>query len=227
MEGSAHTQIGIYLGTVPLIVTSALSYAWTPIILSADEVERGPRMTETARTVGWLAAYGGSSVALLSPWLLPLIASSSYDVRSMVPITSSVALVAAVSVVFLAHSQLVVATGRTGAFAWLSPLALVLGAGTAFALTSWFGLEAAGLGYLATYVLLAVFARGLAHRRSTVRWQERVVLPCLLLATMCCLAGVFLPTAGPASLIRAAGGILVVLAGARLLYTVLREHEES
>lgn len=226
VDASAHTQIGVYLGTVPLIIISALSYAWTPIILSAEEADRGARMTETAHTVAWLAAYGASGVALLAPWLLPLISSAEYDRGAMVPITASVALVAPVSVVFLAHSQLVVASGRTGAFAWSSPLALAVGAAAAVVLTSWWGLEAAGLGYLVTYAFLALSARVLALRRSPVRWKESVVVPALVTAACCCLAGALLPSTGPAILLRLAGGVVLAVAGGRLLVTVLRAREE-
>lgn len=224
---SAHAQIGVYLGTVPLIVVSALSYAWTPLILSAEPHEVGPRLSETARTVGWLAAYGGVSVSLLSPWLLRLITAPTYDRAAIVPIAAVTSLVAAVSVVFLAHLQLVVASGRTGPLAYLSPLALLCGAGAAALAAAGPGLAAVGVGYLASYLFLAAGTRWLARRVSRVRWDESVLLLPIGFAALGTCAAILLPLHGATSSIRALAGVVVVVLGARTLWRTLTSRQDD
>jgi O-antigen/teichoic acid export membrane protein len=192
-EAGARSQIAILLGTVPLIIISAIGYAWTPIILRAPIEQVGSQLTETAREVAWIAALGGAAVAALAPWLLHILVPRTYDISQMVPLAAAVALSACVASVFLAHYQLVVMTGRTSMFAVLSPLALLLGSATSIPLVESLGLAAFGVGYVSTYVLLVVFTRWIARRVSPVRWRESVVIPPLVVAALCCTLGALLP----------------------------------
>lgn len=222
VSGSAHTQLGIYLGTVPLIVISALAYAWTPIILGAPAADQGVVLTETTRSVVWLATFGASTVALLSPWLLRVVASSDYDVRRIIPITAVVSLSAIAAVVFMAHTQLVLASGHTGAFAFLSPLALLIGTSAGALASHWLHLTGIGLGYLCTYTLLAVFTRQLAHRRSPVRWSERVVVLPTCVATTLAVVGALAGSSGQGAVLRWGISCILVGCGVRTLLAIFR-----
>lgn len=196
VDGGAHAQIAAWLGTAPLIIVSAIGYAWLPQILSVPAASRGALLEETSGAIAWLAALGASSVALLSPWLLRLLVSAEYDVASMVPVTSIVSLTAVVATMFLAYMQLVIAGGHTQRFALTSPLSLVGGSLIALAAIEWLGLAAIGLGYVSTYVLLTLFARHESRRHSDVRWSLRRVLPALGFGVFACLAGALLPVSG-------------------------------
>lgn len=228
-DGGAHAQIAAWLGSAPLIVVSAIGYAWLPQILSVPVESRGSSLEETSGAIAWLAAMGASTVALLSPWLLRLLVSDEFDVASMVPATSLTSLSAVVATLFLAHMQLVVASGRTQRFAVGSPLCLVGGSLVALATIEWLGLAAIGLGYVSTYVLLASFARHESRRISTVRWSLRRALPALAFGLSACLAGALLPVDGPVGpTIRVACAALCMVAALWLLRrTMTRPRGES
>lgn len=196
VDGGAHAQIAAWLGTAPLIIVSAIGYAWLPQILSVPPESRGESLEETSAAIAWLAALGGAGVALLSPWLLRLLVSGEYDIASMVPATSLVSLTAVVATVFLASMQLVIAGGRTQRFAVASPLCLVGGFLLALASIEWLGLAAIGVGYVSTYVLLAVFARHESRRSSEVRWSLRRVAPALGFGVAASLTGALAPVGG-------------------------------
>lgn len=218
IEGGAHAQIAAWLGTAPLIIVSAIGYAWLPQILSVPAESRGASLEETSGAIAWLAALGASMVALLSPWLLRLLVSGEYDVASMVPATSLVSLTAVVATVFLAYMQLVLVGGNTQRFALGSPLSLVGGSLVALATIEWLGLAAIGLGYVSTYVLLTLLARHESQRSSDVRWSLGRVLPALAFGLSACLAGALLPVEGPAgTAVRVACAMLCLLGALWLL----------
>lgn len=218
VDGGAHAQIAAWLGTAPLIIVSAIGYAWLPQILSVPAESRGASLEETAGAIAWLAACGAAGVALLSPWLLQLLASGEYDIASMVPATSLVSLTAVVATVFLAYMQLVIASGHTRRFAIASPLSLVGGSLVALAAINWLGLAAVGLGYVSTYVLLTLFARHESHRHTEVRWSLNRVLPALAFGLAACLAGALLPADGlAATVVRVGSALLCLLAAVWLM----------
>ncbi|WP_185995378.1 lipopolysaccharide biosynthesis protein [Nocardioides campestrisoli] len=212
-------QVAVYLGTVTLIVTSALSYAWTPIILRAPEEERGGQLSETARVVTWIAGLAATGVAATSPLLLRFLVPASFDVESLVPVAALVSLTAPLAAVYLAHSQPVVASGRTAGLALASPSALLLGAGASVIATRAWGLVGVAIGYVVTYVLLYAFTRTLARRVSDLRWHELPVLPALLVALAGCLAGALLPVTGLEAVL--SRGLLATVAGVLLGHRVL------
>ena len=214
IDGGAHAQIAAWLGTAPLIIVSAIGYAWLPQLLSVPAESRGASLEETSGAIAWLATLGASSVALLSPWLLRLLVSSEYDVASMVPATSLVCLTAVVATVFLAYMQLVIAGGHTQRFALGSPLSLVGGSLVALATIEWLGLAAIGLGYVSTYLLLTLFARHESRRCSEVRWSLTRVLPAGAFGLAGCLSGALLPVDGLVGTPVRAGGAMLCLLGA-------------
>ncbi len=187
---AAEAQPALQLATMALVVTSALSYAWTPIVLRAKPAQQGPLLTETAAVVSQLAALGGGVTALLAPWVLRFL--TPYDLAGMVPLAAITAFTATLAAGYLAHLQLVVAAGATRPLAALSPAALLAGAVASWLLIGGFGLPALGLGYLTTYAFLFVFTRGLARRATPVRWNDRGLGLAWLLGAGLCASGALL-----------------------------------
>lgn len=214
VDGGAHAQIAAWLGTAPLIIVSAIGYAWLPQVLSLPPEARGASLEETSGTIAWLAALGASGVALLSPWLLRLLVSDEYDVASMVPATSLVSITAVVATMFLAYMQLVIASGHTQRFALASPLSLLGGFLIALISIEWIGLAAIGLGYVSTYVLLTLVARHESRRHSDIRWSLRRVVPALCFGLGTCLAGALLPLDGVVGATVRLGSATLCLVGA-------------
>ena len=105
--------MALYLGTVALTLTSAVAYAWLPVLARGAPEDRGEQLAETSRLVTVLAALATGGVALLSPWLLTILVPSSFSIEDMVPLVAASCLAAPLAAVYLAHYQLVVLSGRT------------------------------------------------------------------------------------------------------------------
>lgn len=220
LSAGAELQVAISVGSIPLILTSAINNAWMPAILAAPEGERGARLEETAVDVAWLAAIAAGGVAALSPWLLRLVSSDQYDRAAMVPVVSVIGVAACVASVFLANLQLVVAAGATGGLSYLSPMSLGLGIATAVLLAPHLGLSGIAMGFVAVYVSLAIVTRVMGRGASTSRWRQRLVIPPLVATVAFAGLGAYLPTAGSGSLTRIAfAAVLLVLALRRLRMT--------
>lgn len=222
--GAAEANPSMILSSAPLIIVSALSYAWTPIVLAAKPDERGPLMTKTAADVTWLAALGGSAMALLAPWFLMFLAATKagFDLATMVPVTAIASMTAAVAAVFLAHSQLVFTEGKTGRLMIYSPLSLLGGFLVGLTASHWLGLAGIAVGYVATYVFLWASLRMLARRATPVRWHETPLLAPIGLAVGMCLAGAWLPWTSALGIgVRLVGALgLLAVAGYRFLATL-------
>lgn len=213
-------QVGLYLGTVALTLTSAVAYAWLPVLAREALEDRGEQLGQTSRLVTTLAALATGGVALSSPWLLAVLVPDSFAIADMVPLVAASCLAAPLAAVYLAHYQLVVLSGRTAVLAVLSPLAMLVGAGVAAVATSLLGLVGAGLGVATTYAVLWLLVRGLARRVGGVSWPESTVLAPVLAAVLLCLAGALLPVDGVVGV--ATRGGLVVATGVAGLVVLVR-----
>lgn len=193
-DGTARAQLGLLLASIPIVIVSAISAAWTPITLSAPPEERGPRLTATATDVAWIAALGGSALALLSPMFLAFLAPKTYDPHLVVPLVGVASLAAVIQAVYQAHSQVVFASGKTAWLAVFSPLAIVSGAGIGWLLVPVFGLAAIGGGYVMTYFLLWLTMRTIAVRSKAIQWSARGLWFPVAIAVVGSALGVFLPS---------------------------------
>ncbi len=171
-------QVALYLGAVPVVIVSAISYAWTPILLSLADEDRDVHLTESAKAVTWLAALGGSAVAALAPWLILLLVPETFDVGGMARVTGVAGAAASFAAIYLAYVQVVIASGKTAMFAITSPAAVLGGAVIAWAAVTAAGIVGTGVGYVASYVLFAVLTGWVARRVSGLRLRLRqLVLP--------------------------------------------------
>ncbi|MBN9106405.1 MAG: lipopolysaccharide biosynthesis protein [Propionibacteriaceae bacterium] len=191
--GSAGAQVSLYVGAVPAIIASAVSYAWMPIILKVPEAERGVQLEVTTRVVSWLAALGSTALGAIAPWVLAVLVPRSYDLSAMVPLSATVSMSAVFAAAFQGYSILVVASGRTRAFAIATPLALGLGLVASAVAVRIVGLMGLGVGYVLTYVLLAGVTRALARHVSRVRLRDASLLLPVAWALVGTCAAVALP----------------------------------
>ena len=190
VDAAAEAQPSLQLATMALAVTSALSYAWTPIVLKASADDQQRLLEETSSVVVWLAALGGAVVALTAPWVLRFLAP--FDLSEMVPLTALTSLTPAIAGAYLAHLQLVFAAGATRPLAIMSPTALGLGAAAGWLLVPLLGLAALGIGYVVTYSCLFIFTRLVARRAQQVRWSERGLVVPVLVGAAACMVGALL-----------------------------------
>jgi O-antigen/teichoic acid export membrane protein len=214
-------QLALLVGSSPAVITSALNNAWAPIVYRAPEHERGAVLAHTARDVATLAALISGGVALLSPWLLRLVAGERFAPLELVPAVAIVAFGAVLSVAYLANVHLVFAAGRSLGLSLVTPLSLLAGLACGY-LAGRQNLVLLAVGFPATYATLAVGTAWLRRHVSAVRWGESaLLLPAGLGLCLCVLGGV-LPTSGAAALVRVAVAALAGFGTLGLARRVLR-----
>ncbi|GAA1913629.1 lipopolysaccharide biosynthesis protein [Nocardioides hwasunensis] len=214
-------QVAVYLGTVALVLTSAIGYAWLPVLAQVAPDARGEQLAETSKAVAWLAGLTAGGVATLSPWLLMLLVPPRYDIATMVPVTAIACMSAALAAVYLAHQQVVVISGRTTRLALISPASMLIGALVSWAAASVYGLVGVAVGLPVVYLLLWRLTRRLAREVSTLRWAERGASVAVVFATGVCLTAALLPTSGDfAVAMRASLAAVLVVLGLMRLRTI-------
>ena len=212
LESSARLQVALFVSMIPTFVTSSLNYAWVPLIMRAAPGSRLMTLAATSRDVGWFAAASSAGVALLSPWILAIVAPSSYQVSELVPVVSLASVVAIVSVLYLSNSHLIYIAGRTSGLALITPLSVACGMGTAIVLIGRWGLLGASAGFLVTYAVLATLTGLWCWRVSDQRWIPWPLLGPFAFAVAGGLMGALLPDVGLGLAIRIgmAGGAAAI-----------------
>lgn len=191
---AAHAQLALLVASAPITIVSALSSAWTPVILSAPVEIRGERLSQTAGVIGWLAALGSGALAMLAPWFIGLLAPpEQFDTAPMVPVVAVAAASATVAVAYSSHLNLIIASGKTLALTILSPLALLLGFALGVLAAPVLGLLSSAVSFVSAYLLLLVFTRALARRVSPVRWSEKNLYVALGASAVASALGAALP----------------------------------
>lgn len=212
------------LGNMPFVLSTALFNAWGPSVYARPREARWPYAASTGTLLTAFVAVGGAGVALLSPWLVPILARDpSFDHLAMVRAVGPMAAVAVFYLLFQGASLAVVDAERTG---WLLRAALsglvtlgVVGSGLALA----FAIPGMALGRLLAYVVLAVVAMWAGSRIGGLHWDARRLGPVLaftLLVTV--LAGGYLPSTGPGAVLRLVLAGLLALAGLAVAPRLLR-----
>jgi O-antigen/teichoic acid export membrane protein len=194
-------QLALLVGSSPAVITSALNNSWAPIIYRAPEGERGAVLAHTARDIATLAALMSGGVALLSPWLMQLVAPPNFTPLALVPAVAIVSFGCVLSVAYLANVHLVFAAGRSLWLSVITPLSLLVGLSCAY-LAGQHDPVWLGVSFPATYAALAVGIALLRRYLHAASWSETaLLLPAALGLALCALGGL-LPSGGTASLIR-------------------------
>lgn len=214
-------HLAVLVGSAPAVITSALNNSWAPIVYRAPDNERGAVLAHTARDIATLAALMSGGVALLSPWLLRLVAPSAFRPLELVPAVAVVSFGCVLSVAYLANVHLVFAAGRSLWLSVITPLSLLAGLACAY-LVGRVNPLLLGVTFPATYAALAVGIALLRRYLHAAVWSETtLLLPTGLGLALCALGGV-LPTGGTAALIRVLVAALAALGALRLARRVLQ-----
>jgi O-antigen/teichoic acid export membrane protein len=219
---SGRIQLALLVGSSPAVITSALNNSWAPIVYRAPEHERGAVLAHTARDIATLAALISGGVALLSPWLMRLVApqQKGFAPLELVPVVAIIAFGCVLSVAYLANVHLIFAAGRSLGLSVITPLSLLIGLTCAF-LAGRENWVLIGVGFPATYAALVVGTAWLRRHVHAVSWSETALLLPTGLGLALCIVGGVLPTSGPASLVRVAVAALAGFATLRLGRRVL------
>jgi O-antigen/teichoic acid export membrane protein len=222
LESSARLQVALLVGMIPTFVTASLNNAWVPIVMRAAPETRIATLSMTSRDVGWIAAAGSAGVSLLSPWILEIVAPSSYGRDELVPVVALASIVAILSVLYLASSHLVFISGRTSGFALISPFSVACGMGVAIVLVNEWGLLGASAGFVATYAVLAIMTGLLSRRVSTQHWVPWPLLAPVVFAVAGGVLGALLPDTGSGVAARIGLAAVAAATGVVRLSRILR-----
>ncbi|HWU31948.1 MAG TPA: hypothetical protein VN108_03685, partial [Marmoricola sp.] len=220
VAASGRIQLALLVGTAPNVITSSLNNSWAPAIFSTDEAHRGAVLEHTARDIAMLASLVSSGVALLSPWLLMLVASHAYSPNQLVPAVCVVCVGSMISVAYLANVQLVFASGKPYGLSFITPISLIVGVVAAFALGQ-ISLTAVASGFPIAYATLGGGVALLRRRIDAPRWRETRLVPAFVVGAVFIALGAALPASGwwavPRWPIAVAAGVLLLLTVRRVL----------
>lgn len=213
-------SLALLVGSSPAVITSALNNSWAPTIYRAPEHERGAVLAHTAHDIATLAALMAGGVALLSPWLMQLLADPKLRPLELVPAVAITAFGCVLSVAYLANVHLIFAAGRSLWLSVVTPLSLLVGLSCAY-LVGQQDLVLIAAGFPATYLGLATGTAWLRRYVHAVSWSETALLLPVGLGLVLCVAGGVLPTSGTAALARVLVAALAGLGTLRLARRVL------
>jgi O-antigen/teichoic acid export membrane protein len=221
ISAAGRIQLALLVGSAPAVITSALNNSWAPIVYRAPERERGAVLAHTARDIATLTALISGGVALLSPWLMRLVADASFAPLELVPAVAIVAFGCVLSVSYLANVHLVFAAGRSVGLSLITPASLLVGLTAAY-LAGRQDLLLLAVGFPATYLALAIGTAWLRRYVHAARWSEGALLLPTGLGLILCVLGGALPTSGSVALVRVAVAAIAGLGTLWLARRVLR-----
>jgi len=224
VTAAGRIQLALLVGSSPAVITSALNNSWAPIVYRAPETERGAVLAHTARDVATLVALVAGGVALLSPWLLRLVAGPSFAPLELVPAVAIVAMGTVLSVAYLANVHLIFAAGQSLWLSVVTPLSLLVGLGSAY-VAGRHNLVLLAVGFPATYAVLAVGTAWLRRYVHAAAWNETVLVLPTALGLALVATGAVLPTSGSMALVRVAVAALAGLGTIWLGRKVLRAQQ--
>lgn len=212
-------NVALTLGAGATVVTAAMNNAWAPAVYRTPPERRGAVLTETTGAIALITVVVAGLVSLLAPWVLRVAAPGSYGPDALVPAVALASAAAVPSVLYLASGHLVFASGRTGALAVTTPLAVTGGLLAAYLLAPEWGLTAVAGGYLVTYLLLALATTLLQRRVAEHPWWPPVLLPVAGAWLAVTAAGWLLPTEGAPALSRVGASVVLAVLGGLALRT--------
>lgn len=209
-------QVAYAVGSLGLIVLSALNNGWQPILLAAAAEDAKQVFDETARLVARLAQTGTILLIAVAPFALEIAAPDSYDTDQLVPVVAVVALSALPYGFHLADMTGLLAAGRTVSLARATVVALVVNVALNLALIPPLGLLGAALATTASYGLLAVSVRLAARKLAVVTFSPRIYAVPVVLTVSVAAASMLVPGHGVGAAVR-----LAVVAVATIALVVL------
>ncbi len=189
-------QAAYAVGSLGILVLSALNNAWAPLIYRAKQGERWRVLAETTAALYPLAALAAGGLALLAPLALMVAAPPAYDPADLTPVSAIVAFAVIPYITYLSAVHIVFWRGRTGVLALSTPIAAAVNLALVLVLVGPLGLEGAALATVVAYGLLALLVHLRARRMAEVPWRRSTALRATAIAAALTLAGAFGPTEG-------------------------------
>lgn len=121
LEAAGALQLGLLVGSAPMLLLGAFNNAWAPLVYRAPDESRESLLADTYKGFMQMTAIMICGFAVMAPFVVPLVAG---PLSHAFPITQ-VALIAALGAPFmtsyLANIHLVFLSGRTAALAVTTP----------------------------------------------------------------------------------------------------------
>lgn len=185
LEGIADVgryHVAYLIGSLSIVLLSALNNAWGPIVFGAPEERRWSTLAETTKPVLRIALLLAVGLALTAPLALELIVPDTYETSGLAMVAALAALSAIPFAWYLANVHIVIWQGSTLALAIITPLCAGLNVALNFLLLPPLGLAGAALASLLSYGLLSLLVGLFARRLAPVRWPRRDLAAVVALA---------------------------------------------
>jgi O-antigen/teichoic acid export membrane protein len=122
LNAAGALQLGMLMGTAPLLLLGAFNNAWAPLIYRASDESREGLLASSYRGFMLLTVVLIFGFAGLSPLVVPLVAGPLADTFPVTQVALIAALGAPFMTSYLANIHLVFLSGRTSALAITTPL---------------------------------------------------------------------------------------------------------
>lgn len=174
-------QVAYLIGSAGIMLVIAFNAAWTPMILRLpDNEERWESLATTTKQMHQFIGLISAGVVIIAPVLLRIAAPSSYDVDSLVPVLSIVALAAIFYVTFQASSIVLLHVRRTGPLGLTSLVAAGFNLLLNLLLVPRWSLIGAAIATSVSYFAWALAVRLIANREVQVNWSDRALARSML-----------------------------------------------
>lgn len=167
----AQYQIGYIVGGISVILAYAVNNAWAPMVYELPAEQRLAFLTTTTRTLVRLAAVGACLLCAVLPWVMPLMAPTSYDYLVLVQVAAIMSVCGIMVVRYLSHVHRLFAAGKTGLLAISTPLSVAFAIAITVPAVLLFGLPGAAAATLLGYLLQIVVTKAAARRSLGVEWS--------------------------------------------------------
>lgn len=160
-------QVAYVLGMLPVTFLGAINNAWAPMVLGRDSDSRWQLLADTTKLVHVIAAITTTTLTLLAPLAILIVAPSSYNRHGLALLASIISLSALGNTLYLSRVHVVFVRGRTRILMFLTPGSLLVAVTLGMVMVNGAGLVGAAvitpLAFLLQGLGLAYFTRGLAR----------------------------------------------------------------
>ncbi|RZU66513.1 O-antigen/teichoic acid export membrane protein [Microterricola gilva] len=132
-EVAGRLQLGLLLGTAPIILLGAFNNSWAPIVYRSSDATRSNVLQDTLRIVSLLVFVLVGGYCTLAPVVVPFIAGPSLFTPEMLGASLVATIAAPFMALYLANMHLVFLAGNTAWLTLTTPLSLVFSVGVVVA----------------------------------------------------------------------------------------------
>lgn len=197
-------QVAYGVGAVGLGLFEAVYAAWPPLIHEEEPATRWTLLRETIRLLTVMAGIGVVIVAAVAPFVLRLLAPTSYLSESL-PLTVSLIALSVLPMIVAAGATIgLVDKAGTSAMMWIGPLSVVANIAMNLLLIPGWGLSGAAVATFSAYGLSAGLASRQAKRVGVHMWPNPGLFSVWAVAAISAIVVSLAPVDGLALILRAA-----------------------